>query len=535
MIDILPKDKYNEELLANVHPPVWENPEPASHYNLVVIGGGSAGLIAAIGAAGLGAKVALVERHLLGGDCLNVGCIPSKTVIRSSKLMGDIQSAAGFGVNIPTGTEVDFAAVMERMRRVRTGISEHDSAWRLKDLGVDLFLGEGRFTGKRTVEVAGKTLRFKKAVIATGARPMHLPIEGLAETGYLTNETVFSLTERPNRLAVIGAGPIGAELAQAFNRLGSKVTVFDILPQMLGREDRDAAKIIENVLRREGVELNLEAGIKRVTVQGAEKVIHFEHQGQEKNVVVDEILSAVGRAPNIENLNLEAAGVEYNKKGVVVNDYLQTTNSSIYAAGDVAMKHQFTHAADAAARIVIQNALFMGRKKVSALTMPWATYTDPEVAHVGMYPGDAEAAGIDIDTFTVPLSEVHRAVSDGADEGFVKIHVKQGSDKILGATIVAQHAGEMISEITVAMVGGLGLKTLATVIHPYPTQSEAIKRAADAYNRSRLTPTVHKICAAWIKTTGSERLERQETKWALGGLAAALTAGFVFVFARLFA
>ena len=227
--------------------------------------------------------------------------------------------------------------------------------------------------------------------------------------------------------------------------------------------------------------------------------------------------------------------MEYHKKGVVVNDCLQTTNANIYAAGDVAMKYQFTHAADAGARIVLQNALFMGRKKVSALTMPWCTYTDPEVAHVGMYPHDAKAAGLAVDTFTVPLTEVHRAVADGEDEGFVKIHVKKGSDKILGATIVARHAGEMISEITVAMVGGLGLKTLATVIHPYPTQVEGIKRAGDAYNRSRLTPTVHKVLSTWIDVTGGERLERPESKWGLGGLAGALGAGVVFVFAQLFA
>ena len=531
-VEIYPKDEHNAALVANLHPDDWQNPKPAARYNLVVIGGGSAGLVCAIGAAGLGAKVALIEKHLLGGDCLNVGCVPSKTVIRSAKLMGDVRSAHQFGVNVPDDVEVDFGAVMERMRRIRADLSDHDSAWRLKDLGVDLFLGEGRFTGRDTLEVAGQTLRFKKAVITTGARAMHLPIPGLAEAGYLTNETLFDLTERPAHLGVIGAGPIGAELAQAFRRLGSEVTVFDVLPQVLGREDRDAADIVESVMRREGIDLILEANTKQITVENGQKVFHFEHDGQEKRMAVDEILSAVGRVPNIESLNLEAAGVEYHKKGVVVDDMLQTTNPNIFAAGDVAQKYQFTHTADATARIVIQNALFMGRKKLSALIVPWCTYTDPEVAHVGMYPGDAEEAGLEIDTFTQPLSKIDRAVADGETEGFVKVHVERGTDKILGATIVARHAGEMISELTLAIVAGVGLKQLSTVIHPYPTQAEAIKKVADAYNRTRLTPAVQKAFKGWFKLSNDERLERPETKWAAGAMAAAAVAGLVFAGAK---
>jgi pyruvate/2-oxoglutarate dehydrogenase complex dihydrolipoamide dehydrogenase (E3) component len=528
---VMPEDKYNTVLISNVHPADWINPEPTGRYNLVVIGGGSAGLVCAIGAAGLGAKVALVERHFLGGDCLNVGCVPSKTVIRSAKLVGEMQSAGEFGLSFPGGVEVDFGAVMERVRRVRSEISDHDSAGRLQKLGIDLFLGEGRFTGHSTLEVGGKTLTFKKAVIATGSRPMDLSIPGLAEAGYLTNETVFNLTGQPGHLAIIGAGPIGAELAQAFRRLGSEVTVFDILSQVLGREDRDAAEIVEAALRREGVNLILDAGIKQISSDNRQKTFHYEHDGQANKISVDEILVAAGRSPNVESLNLEAAGVVYHKKGVEVNDFLQTSNPNIFAAGDVAQKYQFTHTADATARIVLQNALFMGRKKLSALTVPWVTYTDPEVAHVGLYPAEAESVGIAVDTFLQPLRGVDRAAADGDTEGFVKVHVEQGTDRIVGATIVARHAGEMISEITTAMVGGIGLKTLATVIHPYPTQAEAIKKVADAYNRTRLTPAVKSAFEKWLTITNDTRLEEPVVRIAASAIVATLvTAVFVGAF-----
>ena len=386
-------------------------------------------------------------------------------------------SACGF----PKAQEVDFPAVMERMRRLRARISFHDSAKRFQELGVDVFLGEGRFTGPGTVEVAGKTLRYKRAVIATGTRPVHPAIPGLAEAGFLTNETVFSLTERPRRLAVIGGGPIGCELAQAFRRLGCEIILFHSAPHILNREDSDAAEILQQSFIRDGIRLILDCKTKRVAKKNGEKVVHFECQGNEEGVAVDEILAGVGRAPNVEALNLESVGVKYDKReGVAVNDRLQTTNPSIYAAGDICLKYKFTHTADATARIVIQNALFAGRKKQSTLTVPWCTYTDPEIAHVGMYERDAREKGIAVDTFMRPLNEVDRAIADGEEEGFVKIHVRKGTDEILGATIVARHAGEMISEVTLAMVGHLGLRTLSNVIHTYPTQAEAIKQVADA-------------------------------------------------------
>jgi pyruvate/2-oxoglutarate dehydrogenase complex dihydrolipoamide dehydrogenase (E3) component len=500
--EVLPQDVHNATLVSNVHPPDWQNPEPAAPYNLVVIGAGTAGLVTAGGAAGLGAKVALVERHLLGGDCLNVGCVPSKCIIRSSRVYADLKNAKQFGLRIPEGTEVDFPAVMERMRRLRARISYHDSARRFQELGVDVYLGEGRFAGPGMVEVGGKTLRYKKAVIATGTRPAHPAIPGLAESGFLTNETVFSLTQRPRRLAVIGGGPIGCELAQAFRRLGCEVILFHSASHILNREDSDAAEILQQSFIRDGIRLILDCQTKRVEKKNGEKVIYFQCQGNEEGVAVDEILVGAGRAPNVEGLNLESVGVKYDQReGVAVNDRLQTTNPSIYAAGDICLKYKFTHTADATARIVIQDALFRGRKKQSALTIPWCTYTDPEIAHVGMYERDARERGVAVDTFVRPLNEVDRAITDGEEEGFVKVHLRKGTDKILGATIVARHAGEMISEITLAMVGNLGLRALANVIHTYPTQAEAIKQVADAYNRTRLTPLVKRLFTRWLAWT----------------------------------
>jgi len=496
---VLPHDVHNQALVSNVHPTDWQNPEPAPRYNLVVIGAGTAGLVTAAGAAGLGAKVALVERHLLGGDCLNVGCVPSKCIIRSSRVAADLRDANQFGIRVPQGMEVDFPAVMERMRELRARISAHDSARRFKDLGVDVFLGEGHFSGPDTVEVAGKTLRFKKAVIATGTRPVHPTIEGLAEAGFLTNETVFSLTERPRRLAVIGGGPIGCELAQAFRRLGCEVTLFHNASHILNREDSDAAEILQQSFLRDGIRLILNCKTKRVEKRNGSKVVQIECGGKEDEIAVDEILAGAGRAPNVEGLNLEGVGVKYDRReGIEVNEHLQTTNPRIYAAGDICLKYKFTHTADATARMVIQNALFLGRKRQSALTIPWCTYTDPEIAHVGMYERDAQEKGIAVDTFIRPLNDVDRAIADGEEEGFVKIHVKKGTDKILGATIVARHAGEMLGEITLAIVGNLGLGTLSNVIHTYPTQAEAIKQVADAYNRTRLTPFIKGLFTRWL-------------------------------------
>ncbi|MBA3884827.1 MAG: mercuric reductase [Acidobacteria bacterium] len=490
---------YDAKLLANVRPADWTNPQPAPSYNLVVLGAGTAGLVAAAGAAALGARVALVEKNLMGGDCLNFGCVPSKALLRAAHFYTDLHHAPRFTGRAPVHSEPDFAGAMERMRRLRAHISRHDSAKRFQALGVDVFLGNGTFADRRTIEVAGASLRFQKAVIATGSRAAHPPIEGLAAAGFLTNETVFNLTERPRRLLVVGGGPLGCEMAQAFARLGSEVVIAGRERYFLPDEERDAAEILADALRRDGIEVRLNTEVTRVTLRDGEKHVCLVNDNQETTVAVDEILVGVGRAPNVEGLNLEAAGVEYDHEhGVRVNDYLQTSNRRIYAAGDVALERKFTHMADATARIVIQNALFWGRKKLSALTIPWCTYTDPEIAHVGLHVAECRERGFPLKTFTVPMSDVDRAVLDGEEGGFVKIHVRDGTDTILGATIVARHAGEMINEISVAMVAGIGLKTVSRVIHSYPTQAEAIRKAGDAYNRTRLTPVLKSLSRRWL-------------------------------------
>ena len=499
-ITILPDTPENHDLSGNVHPPGWINPEPSGIYNLVVIGAGTAGLVTAAGAAGLGAKVALIERHLMGGDCLNVGCVPSKGVIRASRALYDARHSGGYGVLNGDGTGFDFGAAMARMRRLRADLSRHDSAMRFRDeLGVDVFIGEGRFAGPDCVEVDGRTLHFKKAAICTGARAAAPPIPGMAEAGYLTNETVFSLTELPPRLAVIGAGPVGCELAQAFARFGSRVTLIEAGPHILGREDGDAAGILHSAFVREGIELRFGVEILGVEKRGSEKILRLAHDGQVVAVAVDEILVGVGRAPNVEGLGLEEGGIAYGKEGVTVSDTLQTSNPRVYAAGDICSPYRFTHTADAQARILIVNALFMGRQKTSALSIPWCTYTDPEIAHVGMYERDAEEKGVAVTTLTVPLSEIDRAVLDGETEGFARVHLRKGTDKILGATIVARHAGEMIGEFSLAITNGLGISAIGKTIHPYPTQAEVIKRLADAYNRTRLTPFVKSLLSGWLK------------------------------------
>ncbi len=494
--ELEPMDQHNQELLEAVGPPGWRNREPDGRYNLAVIGGGTAGLVSAVGAAGLGAKVALIERHMLGGDCLNVGCVPSKCIIRSARACADVRRAGQYGIRVPDNVEVDFAAVMERMRRLRARVARHDSAARFRDMGVDVYLGEGRFVAHDAVEVGGRRLRFARAIIATGSRARRPDIEGIEEAGYYTNETIFNLTERPERLAVVGGGPLGCELAQAFQRLGSRVVIVERAPQFLRREDRDAADILAEAFRRDGISVRLNTTVARVEVSAGEKVLHLNTGDGEETVTVDEILVGLGRQPTLAGLDLDAGGIRYDpRQGVWVDDHLRTSNRRVYAAGDVCLRYKFTHTADMTARLALQNALFWGRKKKSVLTIPWCTYTDPEIAHVGMYEKDAGARGIEVDTFSVDMSEVDRAVTDGETRGFLKVHVRKGTDRILGATLVARHAGEMISEVTTAIVGEVGLTTMANVIHPYPTRAEIIRKAADACNRTRLTPALQR----WLK------------------------------------
>lgn len=499
-IQLVPDDAHNRRLLENVDPTTRPQPTAAPRYNLVVVGAGTAGLVAAAGAAGLGARVALVERHLMGGDCLNYGCVPSKALIAAARAAAAPDGAARMG--IADGRQVrggvDFAAVMERMRRLRATLSANDSAARLTGLGVDVFHGAGRFIARDTIEVSGQRLRFSRAVIATGGRPLALPITGLEETGYLTNETIFSLVALPPRLIIIGAGPIGCELAQAFQRFGAEVTLVEVAPRILINEEPDAAARIEQALAADGIRILTGGQVIGMERRPDGKVVHCERAGATRELVADEVLLGVGRAANVEGLGLEVAGVAGDASGIKVDDYLRTANPRIYAAGDVCSARRFTHLADAMARIVIRNALFRGRARVSALTVPSCVYTDPEIAHVGLDPAQAERQGIRLRTFVQELAEVDRAVLDEESAGLVKIHVEEGSDRIVGASIVASHASEMISELTLAIARKVGLGGLADVIHPYPTQGEAIRKLGDAYNRTRLTPFVKRLFAQWL-------------------------------------
>jgi pyruvate/2-oxoglutarate dehydrogenase complex dihydrolipoamide dehydrogenase (E3) component len=499
-------DPADAALLAHVRPEGWKNPEPRGRYHLAVVGAGTGGLVAAAVAAGLGARVALLERDRLGGDCLNFGCVPSKAVIRAGRIVAEARSASARGLfEAKAGATPGFAAAMRRMREIRASIAPHDSAARFRDeLGIDVFLGAGRFVAPDALEVQGQRLRFARAIVATGARAGVPPVPGLAEAAPLTNETVFSLREPPRRLAVVGGGPIGCELAQAFARLGVEVTLFEVVPRLLERDDPDAAAVIERALARDGVRLVLGARLERVESGPRGRILHFTAPGQSAGVAeADEILAAAGRVPNVEELGLEAAGVGFDRKrGIEVDDFLRTRNRRILAVGDCAMEWKFTHAADAAAKIAVQNALFFGRKRLSRLVVPWCTYTDPELAHDGLSPREAELRGVALDTYTVPLAANDRARCDGETEGFVRIHVRKGSDRILGATIVASHAGELVSLVTAAMAGGAGLAALAGVVFPYPTQAEAVKAAANAYMRTRLTPGAKRLLGAILRLRG---------------------------------
>jgi pyruvate/2-oxoglutarate dehydrogenase complex dihydrolipoamide dehydrogenase (E3) component len=450
------------------------NPKPTERYQLVVLGGGPAGLVAAAGAAGLGARVALVERDLLGGDCLNVGCVPSKTLLRAARAAAEIRRARDLGIRTAK-PEIDFAAVMERVRRVRADLSPVDSAERFRELGVDVFLGDGRFRNEETVEVNGAKLRFGRCVIATGARPKVPDIPGLKESRWLTNETIITLTELPRRLLVIGAGPVGCELGQALARLGSRVTLVARNGRLLPHDDADAGEYLAQEMKRnDRVEI----------VPEAPDLAKF-----------DAVLVATGRSPNVSSLGMDAAGIAFDPDdGITVDDRLRTSNPRVFAAGDVcSLGYRFTHAADAMARLVIRNALFPVKGRASALTIPWCTYTDPEVAGVGKI----KLENRDCRHFSIDLRELDRAATDGS-EGFISIRVDPRSDRILGATVVAPHAGEIIGTIALAMSAGIGLKKLAGSIFPYPTYTESLRKLGDQYNRGRLSPIVQRVLGSWL-------------------------------------
>jgi len=474
-------------------------------YNVIVIGAGTAGLVTAAGTAALGGRVALVERNLMGGDCLNFGCVPSKALISSARLIQRIRESEKWGLDRQE-PQFDFEKVFERMRARRAKIAPNDSQERFESLGVDVFHGEARFVSPHEVEVNGQRLRAKNFVIATGSRAVIPKIEGIDQVRYFTNETIFDeLKAKPESMIVLGGGPIGCELTQTFCRLGTQVTMIQRGDQLLAREDRDVAEFLERRLIDEGVRVikNVDARSVATTDAGKIAVEFLDRQSgrlAERTFFADALLVAIGRSPNLESLDLKSAGVNVHETGVRVTDYLQTSQRHIYAVGDVIGPFLFTHMADAQARVVVQNILapfqFL-RKKMDYSVVPWCTYVDPEIAHIGLGEKEAQQRNIDCDLFLVPLEDVDRAVVESEETGFAKVLTVKGCDKILGATIVAPHAGDLLHEFVLAMKAGLGLGTIASTIHAYPTFAELARKAGDKYNKTRLTPRAKKIFS-WL-------------------------------------
>lgn len=443
----------------------------AVDYDMVIIGGGSGGLVVASACAQLKAKVALVEKHKLGGDCLWYGCVPSKSFIHAGRLAYQVKHSERFGIYTDS-IQINFAQAMGHVQKVIATIEPHDSPERFQGLGVEVIFGSGQFIDQRTFEVNGRKLTARAFVISTGSRPAIPPITGLKEAGFLTNEQVFSLTEQPPSLAIIGAGPIGCELGQAFGRLGTKVTLISSRDQILPKEDPQAAVIIETQFAAEGIHIIKNSRIEKVEVIDGKKYLWM---GNEK-IVVDEIIVATGRSPNVESLNLEAGGVEYNKKGINVNQKLQTTNSHIYACGDVLGGYQFTHVAAYQASVVIPNALFLSVKKADYRVIPWTIFTDPELARVGLTEEQARKRYDDVYVLKQEFENVDRAQTEGATQGFAKI-ITRSNGEILGAHIVGSSAGELIHEVVLAMSHKLKVSALSG-IHVYPTLSEVNSKAA---------------------------------------------------------
>ncbi len=472
-------------LRRRVHPDGRQNPQPRDIYDLAIIGGGPAGLEAAQHARRLGITVALVERHELGGLSLRAGSIPSKTLIHSARLCAEMRALRDFGVSSPAEPKLDFLALKRRMLRVRARMATYHSIARLQQDGVEVFFGDARFRDPNTLALGTTVLKFKKAIVATGARAKPPSFSGLDEVGYRTSADIFDLAELPARLVVIGGGPLGCELAQAFCRLGSEVTIIQNDPKFLPREERDAAELLSESMARDGVQIMLNTTVFGAHLESGTRFVDAKDYIRSVSVPADEILLSIGRIPNVESLDLENAGIECDEHGLRVDDFLQTTNQNIYGAGDVCMRAQFTNVAWASARIAVSNALEDKQLRRSELVIPWCTFCDPEIAHVGMQVWGARTNSVPVKTYTVMMQDVARAITDGQDGGFVKLHVRLGTDEIIGATIVATRASELINELAVIMSARIGMRDLARVVHTYPTQSEAIRLAAIAYERDQ--------------------------------------------------
>ena len=466
----------------------WNKPRRFER-NLVVIGGGSAGLVSAYIAAAVRAKVTLVEEHRLGGDCLNTGCVPSKALIRSARLLSQMRRSAEFGIR-EARAEFDFAEVMQRVQRVIKTVAPHDSAERYSGLGVDVIEGRAKIVSPWEVEITRKDgavqrLTTRAIVIAAGARPFVPPIPGIEDVGYLTSDTVWNLRQLPRRMIVLGGGPIGCELTQTFARLGAKLTQVEMAPRILLREDPEVSELVTQRFRAEGIDVLVNHKAKQFLVENGENILIAEHAGRDLRIPFDGLLVAVGRVANLSGYGLEELGISTSRT-VDTNEFLQTRFPNIYAAGDVAGPYQFTHTAAHQAWYAAVNALFDPFKKFRAdySVIPWATFVDPEAARVGLNEIEAKERGVPYELTVYGMDDLDRAIADGEAHGFVKVLTVPGKDKILGVTIVGEHAGDLIAEYVLAMRQGIGLNKILGTIHIYPTLAEANKYAAGAWKKA---------------------------------------------------
>jgi pyruvate/2-oxoglutarate dehydrogenase complex dihydrolipoamide dehydrogenase (E3) component len=486
-------DEHDRELTSYLFPEDWENPEPSSMYDLVVIGAGTGGLTAAFKAAGVrNTKVALIERRLIGGVCNISGCIPTKTFIKSSRVANIINNAEQFGIDINGEIDINFPKIMERVRSIRKETSKKEDIHNFEKHGIHMFLGNGGFVNNNTIEVEGKKIHFKKAIIATGTRPNEkIRIEGVQTQDFITNETVFQITDRPQSLIIIGGGTTGCELAQAFHRLGTKVTIIQETSRLLDMDDRDISEIIQNKFKEEGIDIYLDSHARQFErVEGQKRLVITTPEG-EKEITASSMLFTIGRIPNIDHLKLDAANINYDKKlGILVNNYLQTSNENVFAIGDVCLPDKFTHVANESGKIAVRNALFNAQESISDLVIPRVVYTDPEIAEVGMNEQTARKMGVLYEVIEVPFSQVSRAITDSETEGKLKMLVSKDTEEILGATIVTQNAGDIINEITFAMTNKLDLNSFAKVIHPFPTRGRIIHQAAIKYLSQKRDPVL---------------------------------------------
>lgn len=453
--------------------------------NIVVIGGGSAGLVSAYIAAAVKAKVVLVERHKMGGDCLNTGCVPSKAILRSAKVANYMRRAEEFGIESVSVKPV-FSKVMQRVHKVIKEIEPHDSIERYTELGVECVTGEAEIIDKHTVQVGDRIITTKNIIIAAGARPFVPPIKGLDSVDYLTSDNIWQLEKQPKRLVVLGGGPIGCELSQAFAKLGSQVTMVEMMGQLMGREDSDVAEVVTENLKNSGINVLTNHKAVKVTADG-EKKLHCESEEGPVEVAFDEILVAVGRRANSDEMNLDKLGIKLRRNGTIeTDDYLRTAVPNIFACGDVTGPYQFTHTAAHQAWYAVVNALFGFAKKfkVDYRVIPWATFTLPEVARVGLNESDAQEKGIDYEVTHYGIDDLDRAIADGEAHGFIKVITPRDKDKILGVTIVGHHAGDLIAEYVLAMKHNIGLNKILGTIHLYPSLAESNKYVAGNWKRA---------------------------------------------------